>query len=83
MRVGINTGMVTTGSIGKGREGDFTVYGEVVNLASRMESNAPINRIMVPEKTMVQAQRNFSFKNHGAIEVKGFEKKISVFLVES
>ncbi len=83
MRVGINTGMVTTGSIGKGREGDFTVYGDVVNLASRMESNAPINRIMVPEKTMIQGHSTFSFSDYGEIDVKGFEDKVSVYLVDS
>ena len=53
IRVGINTGMVTTGAVGKEREGDYTVYGDTVNLASRMESNAPINTIMVPEETML------------------------------
>ena len=47
IRVGINTGMVTTGAVGKKREGDYTVYGDAVNLASRMESNAPINKIMI------------------------------------
>ena len=52
IRIGINTGMVTTGAVGKEREGDYTAYGDAVNLASRMESNAPINRIMLPEDTM-------------------------------
>ncbi|MDD3096137.1 MAG: adenylate/guanylate cyclase domain-containing protein, partial [Candidatus Cloacimonetes bacterium] len=44
LRVGINTGMVSVGKVGQSREGDFTVYGPQVNLASRMESNAPVNR---------------------------------------
>ena len=83
MRIGINTGMVTTGSIGKGREGDFTVYGKVVNLASRMESNAPLNRIMVPYTVMKQVEKEFRFEDHGKIKVKGFQEEIRVHLVQS
>ncbi len=30
VRIGINTGVVTTGKIGQEREGDFTVYGEII-----------------------------------------------------
>tara|TARA_Y100001970_G_scaffold280062_1_gene388436 strand:+ start:3132 stop:6734 length:3603 start_codon:yes stop_codon:yes gene_type:complete len=83
IRVGINTGMVTTGAIGKEREGDYTVYGDTVNLASRMESNAPINSIMLPKNTMTLVENNFEFSDNGEISVKGKEKPISVFLVSS
>ena len=83
IRVGINTGMVTTGAIGKEREGDYTVYGDSVNLAARMESNAPINSIMIPENTMNLVGNYFEFKDHGDIKVKGKADKISVFIVES
>ena len=83
VRIGINTGMVTTGAVGKERAGDYTVYGDAVNLASRMESNAPINTIMVPENTMVLVSDNFIFKDYGTIEVKGKKEPISVYLVDS
>ena len=81
VRFGINTGLVTTGRVGKGREGDFTVYGDAVNLASRMESNAPVNRIMLPEKTMQMVEDYFEFEDHGNIRVKGKKDDVSVFLV--
>ena len=83
IRVGINTGMVTTGKIGKKREGDFTVYGDTVNLAARMESNALTDSVMIPEDTMNLVKDHFNFKDNGDITVKGKKKPISVFLVES
>ena len=81
VRIGINTGFVVTGKVGAEREGDYTVYGDSVNLASRMESNAPTNRIMVPEEVMKFAQNSIEFEDHGEIKVKGKTKPISVFLV--
>jgi len=83
IRVGINTGMVTTGKIGKEREGDYTVYGDSVNLASRMESNAPVNSIMIPEYTMNLVRNSFTFADNGTITVKGKKEPISVFLVKA
>ena len=83
MRIGINTGMVTTGKVGKKREGDFTVYGDTVNLASRMESNAPISRIMVNKRTKRLVDNIIEFEDYGEIDVKGKSKKASVFLVKS
>jgi len=82
IRIGINTGLVTTGRIGEKREGDFTVYGDAVNLASRMESNAPVNRIMLPEEAMQLVKETFEFEDHGEIQVKGKSKPVSVFLVK-
>ncbi len=83
VRIGINTGEVTTGRVGMKREGDFTVYGDAVNLASRMESNAPLNSIMLPRETKDIVEDYFIFEDLGIIEVKGKEKPVSVFKVVS
>ncbi|KAA3598740.1 MAG: hypothetical protein DWQ06_11300 [Calditrichaeota bacterium] len=82
IRVGINTGLVTTGKVGVEREGDFTVYGDAVNLASRMESKAPLSRIMIPEETMNLAKEEIDFEHFGEVKVKGKEKPINTFLVK-
>jgi len=81
IRIGINTGEVTTGKIGMKREGDFTVYGDAVNLAARMESNAPLNSIMIPKDTKEIIKDYFIFEDLGIVEVKGKEKPISIFKV--
>ncbi len=81
IRIGINTGLVTTGRIGLGREKDFTVYGDAVNLASRMESNAPINSILIPLKTKELVTDIFQFESLGKIEIKGKSQPVEIFKV--
>lgn len=82
IRVGINTGLVTTGKVGVEREGDFTVYGDAVNLASRMESKAPLSRIMIPEETMNLAKEEIDFEHFGEVKVKGKENSVNTYLVK-
>jgi len=82
IRIGVNSGLVTTGKIGEKREGDFTVYGEAVNLASRMEKYAPVNSIMVPGEVRYSALDSFEFQSNGSIEIKGVSKPVEVFLVK-
>lgn len=82
VRIGINSGLVATGKVGERREGDFTVYGDAVNLASRMEQNAPINSILIPKETKDLIEKKFVFEDKGNISVKGKQKPIHVFTVK-
>lgn len=81
LRIGINTGLVSVGKVGQSREGDFTVYGPEVNLASRMESNAPVNRIMMPKATMQLVEHSFDFESQGPVSVKGMPEPVDCYLV--
>ena len=81
MRIGVNTGMVTTGKVGIEREGDFTVYGDAVNIASRLESNAPVGGIMTSQRSKRLVQDYFNFKDEGQIKVKGKATPVSIFTV--
>ncbi len=83
IRVGINSGMVATGKVGIKREGDFTIYGDAVNLASRMEENGVPLRVMVPASVKEELDGYFNFTFHGEISVKGKSKPISTWLVDS
>ena len=76
VRIGINTGLVSVGKVGESREGDFTVYGPEVNLASRMESNAPVGGIMVPHSTMRLVEHVFEFVHLGLKQVKGLDEPV-------
>jgi adenylate cyclase len=55
IRVGINTGQVVAGNIGTRTRRDYTVVGDGVNVASRLEASAAGGQILVSEATFVAA----------------------------
>lgn len=83
VRVGISTGPVVTGKMGGGHENDFTVYGNTVNIASLMETNAPVNKVLVSHETMNNSLHWFSFKPCGEITINGKLQPIQTYTVET
>lgn len=81
IRIGINTGLAVVGKVGEEREGDFTVIGSTVNLAQRMEANAPVNRILLPVHTRQIVDRFFEFEYFGLVQAKGFDKPVESYTV--
>ena len=61
---------------------EYTVIGAAVNLAQRMESNAPAGGILVAFGTKAKASAEFTFSEPLAVEVKGYEKPVIAFLLE-
>ena len=70
VRVGINSGPVVAGVIGKSKY-IYDLWGDTVNLASRMESTGVPGAIQVTRPVYEQLQDKFVFEPRGAIEVKG------------
>lgn len=81
MRVGINTGAVVAGSVGSDLRMDYTVMGDTVNLASRMESAAKIGSVLISEHTHNLVQHAFDVTALPPITVKGKAEPINVFEV--
>lgn len=80
VRVGIHTGPVVSGVVGT-KKFAFDVWGDTVNLASRMESNGMVNRVNVSQATFEAARERFRFEPRGPINVKG-QGEVNMYLVK-
>ena len=80
-RIGINSGLVVAGELGSDESKDFTVMGDTVNTASRLESNAAVGTIMISDSTRSQAGEIFRYEELEPVKVKGKEKPLKVFRV--
>jgi len=80
LRVGFHSGYVVGGIIGHNRF-SYDVWGDNVNLASRMESTGIPGRIQVTESVALRLADRFVFEQRGSIEVKGRGVQRTAFLV--
>jgi class 3 adenylate cyclase len=70
VRIGINTGPVVGGVIGK-KKFIYDVWGDTVNIASRMESTGAPGSVQVTHETYLRIREMYVFEDRGEIEVKG------------
>jgi len=81
IRIGINTGKVVAGNIGSPKRMDYTVIGDAVNTASRLESIAKPNQILIGEETYERVQGKFNIRSVGPRKVKGKTLEVMVYEV--
>jgi class 3 adenylate cyclase len=79
IRVGIHTGTVVAGVIGKNKF-NYDLWGDAVNVASRMESHGIPGGIQVSEATYYFIKDKFIFERRGPIEVKGKGEMVTYLL---
>jgi adenylate cyclase len=70
LRVGINTGPVVAGVIGR-HKFIYDLWGDAVNVASRMESNGLANQIQVTQAVRDRLDGRYTFEPRGPVEIKG------------
>lgn len=78
-RIGINSGPVVVGFVGKDLRTQFTAQGDTVNVAARMEAIAEPGTIYVTEETYKITRATFHFESLGKIRVKGKRKPLQVY----
>ncbi len=79
IRIGINSGPVVAGIIGRHKFA-YDLWGDTVNIASRMESHGQPGRIQVSEATYARLRDNYEFADRGRIEIKGKGAMATYFL---
>lgn len=70
LRIGMACGPVVAGVVGS-RRFFYDVWGDAVNVASRMESTDSVGRIQVPEAMYERLKNDFVLTERGRIEIKG------------
>jgi adenylate cyclase len=83
MRIAINTGLALTGDIGSPRRREFTVLGDTVNTAARMEDEiAAPGEIVIAEGTYARVKDKIKVRPLGSKVLRGRATPLEFYAVE-
>jgi class 3 adenylate cyclase len=81
LRIGINTGFCTVGNFGSEDRMDYTIIGNEVNLAARLQSHAEPGGILVTHGTASLIKDTILTEEQEAVSMKGFGRPVRVYRV--
>ncbi len=79
--IGMHTGHLVAGNLGSSRRMDYSVIGDTVNIAARLEGVAGAGEVIITEKTRDLIGDHFKLKELKPVKVKGVEKPLHIFNV--
>ncbi len=79
IHIGINTGFVLAGMVGGSAKQEYTVMGDTVNIASRLEDASQVGQILVGPATYKATKTGFKYKTLQPIALKGKAEPVPVY----
>src|SRR3954452_8520964 len=81
LRIGVNTGEVLVGALRAG--GDYTAMGDVVNIASRLQTSAQPGQVLAGPSTVAATRHVVGYRSLGPLVVRGREEPVEVCVAET
>ncbi len=81
--IGVHTGEAVVGNIGAARAMNYTVIGDAVNVAKRLQEQAAPGQILITDRVLTALGDSVRTRSLGTIQVKGRQQPVAVFEVLS